>query len=290
MDLRKRQLLAVVGKKVPIYNTQEESFSSSSKQKNQQLVGHRSTMYQLFREFRGFRATDPRDKVYALVGLAENVEYTLGPLPVIAYSPDITVFDVVWNILAVEIRNNRSLAFLSDACGIKKPEGFASWMPLWDDQVPPPLTVIGKPTKLLGLQMGHVIYKASGATQTAVQIVKDDKLLAVTGAKCAVVTDIGDVFDRDLPAMNRLAARKKWALMLGVDALDLLAHVLTSLQIVGYFSEKEAELRWALSAKKHTQKQKLLYERFFATIMGSASSEGTRSFWIWEKADCIPKV
>ncbi|KAK4179584.1 hypothetical protein QBC36DRAFT_362104 [Triangularia setosa] len=94
-----RQLFAVIGNRIPTYSTQEEASPPTHGQRKQQLFGHWSTTYALFRQFRGFGASDPRDKVYALLEQAKKVDCTLDPLPVVAYNPGIIfllLFGTFW--------------------------------------------------------------------------------------------------------------------------------------------------------------------------------------------------
>jgi len=78
-----------------------------------------------------FGASDDRDKVYALAGIAETVENAVGATVRISYAPNTKILDVFWDLVDTELRHPKSIIFLNHACGVTKPHDFPSWMPLW---------------------------------------------------------------------------------------------------------------------------------------------------------------
>lgn len=237
-------------------------------------------MYELFSCFRSFGASDPRDKVYALLGLAQ-IEHVLDPLSAAHYDTTFTVFDVIWDLLDVELTCNKSLRFLRDCCGIEKPEGFPSWMPLWDHRGSPPPTIGQNPREPLDYceEEPHVVFRAGGETRAVTRMIKDTKQLAIQGLICGIITGTGDMLDANAlyrvnPAAHRLASRRKWAEMIGVDALEEFTQTLIELQIAGQIAGEQAAALFAHFLGEQIQEKEFLHSRCFETMMVSVSSQG----------------
>lgn len=84
--------------------------------------------YDIVRYFRYADATDPRDKIFALLGLASEQH-----CEVAALEPDyeISLERLYYKMARIHVKTRRNIDFLGDSCGIHHPPGFSSWMPHW---------------------------------------------------------------------------------------------------------------------------------------------------------------
>ena len=93
-------------------------------------------LLEVLENFRGLRATDPRDIVYAALNLANDIqEVTLSP------NYKLPVFEVYRNVATCYIENLEVPLDILAYCGtrfqrLEIPPGSASWIPLWDNRLP----------------------------------------------------------------------------------------------------------------------------------------------------------
>jgi hypothetical protein len=85
--------------------------------------------YDVVRYFRYADSPDPRDKIFAVLGLASERHREVAAL-----KPDyeIALEDLYFTMVRVHIETRQNLDFLGDSCGIHHPPGFSSWMPHWE--------------------------------------------------------------------------------------------------------------------------------------------------------------
>jgi hypothetical protein len=145
-------------------------------------------LYALFKRFRPFRASDPRDKVYALLGIAASAEQ-IPILPPVYYELDI--LSVMWNLIDAHISNNGMLDFLSDGCGVKRPDGFPSWMPLWYE---PADLMSSRPLKSFEFEP-HILYRAGRHTKAYVRGNMERKSITLYGGRLTVIESTTDAYD-----------------------------------------------------------------------------------------------
>ncbi|KAK5656924.1 hypothetical protein OQA88_3446 [Cercophora sp. LCS_1] len=299
-----RNLLAVTDNGIPIFEatgadgaaneilagartTKESAWTAYELDKSTLISGDRIskrsgwTMYDIVHRFRAFQATDPRDKVYALIGIAADVAHALGLLPRISYAPDTTILDVFWDLISFELRYRRGLGFLSNACGLNGPEGVPSWMPLWYDDVS------GKSSTSMGLRnlerqplvryCADNDYADHGDSQPA-NLDKKSGMLYVHGFLLSEIMYLGDVFDRDLAEFDRHNTRREWATMLGVERIDKAHQVLSRLRRVGLLTAADASDRFTAYATDHAIDEAVIdrHSSFLGTLLASASDQGTQ--------------
>lgn len=86
------------------------------------------------------QATDPRDKVFALLGLVNDKD----SLEALGVFPDYTKSkeEVYTTTMAAMLRQGH-ISLLSICCGIERPNGLPSWVPDWSKPDPPMLQVVG---------------------------------------------------------------------------------------------------------------------------------------------------
>ncbi|KAK4443102.1 heterokaryon incompatibility protein-domain-containing protein [Podospora aff. communis PSN243] len=239
----------------------------------------RETFYHLVKRFRKFEATDPRDKVYALIGIADSVEYVLDAqhrnLPHISYAREVGVFDVMWDLITTEILHHRSLHFLGDACRIQRPEGFPSWMPLWYDNESH-LQSTALPFE--GAQLiPEIIYRAGTGLSLAALPMKKTRTLYL-GAVCfSQIVELGVVYNRDLTELDEVIWLHKWASMRGITTVEEY-DLLTDLKHKNRVSVQEAEKRLRQYSGNGCLGPGGPHRRFFATILASASYKAIDCF------------
>ncbi|KAK4038500.1 hypothetical protein C8A01DRAFT_17424, partial [Parachaetomium inaequale] len=212
-------------------------------------------LHELLTHFRPFAATDPRDKVYALLGIASAVEHIpQSLLPAISYHPSTTVLDVLWEVVATHLRVHQNLDFLDDAYGMEGDgveEGWPSWMPLWyqhDDDDGTLRSLGGCRCRWEGWGSGLAwggIEPVGGARAVVAGMDKGGGgTLIVAGKVLGLVGMVpGEVFDQDVERMERLAVRRRWAGLFGLEGVEALRQVLTGLRCAGRIGEGEAKRR-----------------------------------------------
>jgi len=235
-------------------------------------------MYELVRKFRMFGATDDRDKVYALAGIAETVENAVGATVRISYAPNTEILDVFWDLIDTELRHPKSIIFLNHACGITKPHDFPSWMPLWYEA---DSYAKSGPRPFEELQISpQITYQASKHSQPSANMHKPTKSLQITATFLSNIYQIGEVFNRDLPEADHAAPLQRWAGMLdpSLAGLQYFHHTMLLLRRAQRVFAEEAEKGFRdFVQKKYLDKEQLI-DKFFATLLASTSDEGTKYF------------
>lgn len=133
------------------------------------------------------KCTDPRDKLYALLGLASPSEKSLIP-------PDyaLTYLEALKNFTIATFRVLKTLQYLPPSVPIsggvqntQKP----SWFHDWSD-----------PAQVGTLQMGNNMYKAAGYTAAALEVSDDQAVLSAVGKGVDVIyaTSAASQFDSDI--------------------------------------------------------------------------------------------
>ncbi|ENI07891.1 hypothetical protein COCC4DRAFT_37671 [Bipolaris maydis ATCC 48331] len=85
-------------------------------------------------------ATDPRDKIFALLGLVNDKD----SLEALGVFPDYTRSkEEVYTTTMTAMLRKGHISLLSICCGIKRPNGLPSWVPDWSKPDPPMLQLVG---------------------------------------------------------------------------------------------------------------------------------------------------
>ena len=146
---------------------------SNIKQSFSELQGGRGmTLGLLLCVTRRFLATDPRDKVVALVGLANNLTSQSAKSILPNYSKSIA--DVYKDVTGFAIVHERSLSLLSVVEDISDRHitNLPSWVPdysVWQSQV------------VFGYPISHIQYRTAGASEVSVRWTAGSSILAVDG-------------------------------------------------------------------------------------------------------------
>jgi hypothetical protein len=144
-----------------------------------------------------FNVTEPRDRVYDLLGILEESGNNIR-CPSISYS--IPLVDLYWRIIKSHIEHTGNLNFLSDALGPDRPCGIPSWMPYWHDGIKKEDRAI----TILSLELApEITYKATATTLPFCYFNSRLKALRIAGFVGAIVRQVGEV--NDLPDPNGFA-------------------------------------------------------------------------------------
>ncbi|CAH0055481.1 unnamed protein product [Clonostachys solani] len=228
------------------------------------------SLYHLFRKFRSCDATDPRDKVYALLGIAERIHGSHNKLPVSYEKP---AEAVLWNLIANHLTSTRALNFLSDASGLSGSEGFPSWMPLWHE---PDLNL--HPLSFLSDALASG-YRAGGDTKAQFQFEEEAKLLKCQGIIASTIEAVGEVYDNahdDLDDREHLYERSvhtKWARLLGVDDVFNEGNILWDAAQRGVISQPEYRARFLELLLRDRNKMRRFLQ-FTITLLACGSTYG----------------
>ncbi|CAG9984233.1 unnamed protein product [Clonostachys byssicola] len=230
------------------------------------------SLYQLFRKFRSCDATDHRDKVYALLGIAERIHGSHHALPV-SYKNSVEA--VLWNLISNHLTSTKSLNFLSDGSGLSGPEGFPSWIPLWYET-----HLETHPYSFLSDALASG-YRASGDTKAQFQFGEGTKLLKCQGMIVSTIEAVGEAYDSNYDNDNvddpeRLYERSihtKWAKLLGVDDVFNKGNILWDAAQRGAISKQENQARFLQLLSRDKEKGRRFVE-FAITLMACGSTYG----------------
>ncbi|VUC31535.1 unnamed protein product [Clonostachys rosea] len=200
-----------------------------------------SSLYYLFQKFRSRDSTDPRDKIYALLGITERIHDSHNNLP-ISYEKPIEA--VLWNLIVNHLASTKKLNFLSDGCGLSSPEGFPSWLPLWyePDFETYPYSFLSD-----ALASG---YRAGGDTKAQFQYDEGRKLLKCQGIIVSTIEAVGEVYDNthdnseDSEHSYERSIHTKWAKLLGIDDVFVDGNILWDATKRGVISQEEYHTRF----------------------------------------------
>ncbi|KAH7025188.1 uncharacterized protein B0I36DRAFT_367066 [Microdochium trichocladiopsis] len=230
----------------------------------------RWSLYTFVNRFLSFNASDPRDKVHTLIGLADSVEH-VSRLPPISYQGD--TFGAFWSVIVAELEASLKLDFLADGCGIQRPEGFPSWMPLWYETVDRFTT-----TSLARLERGPgVKYRASGRSICRAQLRSQQRLLALAGVFVGRVVGVGKAMDRDAAHNDQLALRTQWAGMLGLQNVKAEFQRLFARLERREVSRGDVQTLFAGYLREQPIEKKNLYELLDRTMLGAVMRVSQRN-------------
>jgi hypothetical protein len=152
------------------------------------------TLFSLLRSTRTYKATDPRDKLYALLGLATDPEITaLEP----DYNKPVTV--VYQDLVRFMLSTQGSLDIITSGRISLSENGNPSWLPTWkasDNLLP-----------LIAEEMAEDPYKAAGESSAAVNMSQFPDVLQTKGVCADKVSYLGGSVQI---AQERMAAIQRW--------------------------------------------------------------------------------
>jgi len=185
-----------------------------SKLEREKAIPLPSSFYDVVRRYRGRQATDPRDKILALLGLADE---RLEEITKISPNYEEQPRSVFLRMARLHIETRQNLEPLFDCCGPERPDGFPSWMPHWN-------TRGGNPIVLRDLNSGEQHFKASGDSKLQIMTHPNSLILKLRGVLIDAIHDVGAPME--VPPGEILgnfgifnAVFRSWASLIGLDSL-----------------------------------------------------------------------
>ncbi|KAK3695771.1 heterokaryon incompatibility protein-domain-containing protein [Podospora appendiculata] len=163
--------------------------------------------------FRRQKATDPRDKVYGLLTLAEEPDFEVTP------DYDDTVEDVYRELAIRSLLVSRSLDILS----VPRLRGgrltdLHSWVPDWSDERLLPRPLNGYPDFVIDDSGRRRVFRASLDSELELETMSTDEPLLLKGRDFDGIAELGRPLFPDMSAMDPIALGK--VIRLAVQSLD----------------------------------------------------------------------
>jgi hypothetical protein len=175
------------------------------------------SFYDAIRGHRDTQATDPLDKIYAFLGLADATHAEVESLPIdYTLSPS----ELFRTYIQLHLRAHRSLEFLRDCCGPSGPVDFSSWMPHpnpKDRAFQAPLQILEYAPK--------IVYRAATQKEATFEIEESGRVLVIEGIYLDDVAVTGAVFDLrpgeklGHVAYNNTNVEQSWRALIGLEML-----------------------------------------------------------------------
>ncbi|KAK4198557.1 heterokaryon incompatibility protein-domain-containing protein [Triangularia verruculosa] len=193
-----------------------------------------TSLYDVLCYFRTFKATDERDRVYALLGLAESIQNIPRPLPTVLYHDDVGLVDILLNVHANDLKGGARLDFLPLAYGVEQRSRNPSWIPrlVFDNDDRQYIFTMPRQFRPLWNERGVTPYRADGlSTNIHASVDVKNRRLNVVGLVAGVVNQVSQIHSRgdwlkipetfliERPEYQH-AARAKWAAQIGVTASE----------------------------------------------------------------------
>jgi hypothetical protein len=200
--------------------------------------GRAPALLQLLKTYRDREATDPRDKIYALLGIA-------GDLSIYRIIPDYSVpFEEVYKATTLQfILAYRSLDVLNLGFGLSKSSGLPSWTPDW--------RVSPHDSRKASLRCSHERnlggYRACGRMPFIV-CRREADLLCVNGVFFDEITEISEVLDADQEA-SFCKTVAKWEQVITYKQRTERSYVGGGDWVGAYFRTMAADLIMSLSSE-----------------------------------------
>jgi hypothetical protein len=151
-------------------------------------VGDKSSyaFYDILRQHMMANATDPRDKIYAFLGLAAKEHTEAAKVPV-----DYTIHpaDLYRTVTISHLETKRALYILNECYGIGRPNGFSSWCPRFNE-------LAWKPAGDIRFMdyPPHLIFDATGDMKAEFHFTEDNLGLLIASVRVDTVKAIGSIF------------------------------------------------------------------------------------------------
>jgi hypothetical protein len=181
------------------------------------------TFYDIIKMHRESEATDPRDKVFALLSLASEHH-----VEVAALKPDydLSLEKLYRKVVQVHLQQRKNIDLLGDSCCLEPPSGFSSWMRHWSNQsqVSAIQTYEVKP---------EIKFSASANYEARFAFSEMESVLTLEGLLIDTVKTVGETLSLDhVPPSGedpRTYTAHQWAASVG--ATNILANYLTGCSI-----------------------------------------------------------
>jgi hypothetical protein len=163
-----------------------------SMHERKRLIPPLPSFYDIVRRYNTRQATDPRDVIFALLGLAdESHREALSIITDYAAEPK----NVFLRMVYLHIDIHQDLEPLFDCCGPDRPDDFPSWLPHWKAR--------WNPNPIQGLQVGSEIeFGASRSSEIIVAIAPISSILKIEGISIDTIQEIGVSMDQQVVVLE----------------------------------------------------------------------------------------
>jgi hypothetical protein len=142
------------------------------------------TLNHIIQKFRSSESTDPRDKIYALLGIATGLDIEVSQIPV-DYRQD--VGDLCRSFTRCQLEYHKSLDVLSDCSGDVNSERFSSWSICLQNS---------GPLGVIWLECGkEIVFRAGSGYKPCFSFGRTGRNLKVRGIYFDEIKQIGDLYD-----------------------------------------------------------------------------------------------
>jgi hypothetical protein len=172
------------------------------------------SFYDAIREHRLTQVTDPLDKIYAFLGLADATHTEVESLPIDYTLSQAELFRTYFQL---HLRAHRDLEFFRDCCGPSGPAGFPSWMPHPDAH-----RFSATPLRFLQY-VPKIVYHAATQREATFEIEESGYVLLVEGVYLDDIKITGAVLDLRLSEKlghvdyNLTNVERSWRALIGLD-------------------------------------------------------------------------
>ncbi|KAB5526422.1 heterokaryon incompatibility protein-domain-containing protein [Coniochaeta sp. 2T2.1] len=157
-----------------------------------QLAASDPPLISLLDRYRRQDSTDPRDKVFALLGIAGSQDISSLGCKV---DYDMTVVEVYTNLARSYIQRDDNLDVLGYVNSGARVAGLPSWVPDWTSQGVEKMPVNFRDRNLSGTYLNH---QAGGKNDSVISISGDGMTLSAQGILLDQIARVSDVFDEPL--------------------------------------------------------------------------------------------
>lgn len=151
------------------------------------MFGGKPALIDLLKQFRYWRATDPRDKIYALVGMSSGYGRDFP----IDYTKSVT--RIYMDLVIYLVNHEKTLDIISHSSTLKSLDGLPSWAPDWSIEGIPSLS---SRTELLRRKNKLRIYSVSANVEPRITF-REPNVLAIAGMVLDTVRLAGDELPRE---------------------------------------------------------------------------------------------
>jgi hypothetical protein len=142
------------------------------------------TLNHIIQKFRSSESTDPRDKIYALLGIATGLDIEVSQIPV-DYRQD--VGDLCRSVTRCQLEYHKSLDILSDCSGDVNSERFSSWSICLQNS---------RPQGVIWQECGkEIVFRAGSGYKPCFSFGRTGRHLKVRGIYFDEIKQIGDICD-----------------------------------------------------------------------------------------------
>ena len=141
--------------------------------------------YDIIRRHRWAHATDPRDKIYAFLGLATPAHTEVSSITVDYTIPIATLYRMFTRL---QLETHKDIGILGDCSGTVRPPDFSSWTPAYQ-----PTEEVGR--MWLTEAEPYIVYRSATSVAPQFSFDEDGRKLLIKGVVFDIVERVGEIHD-----------------------------------------------------------------------------------------------